>query len=75
MSVLGFTSKQEGIGDAGDTITFDAFGGVWYVSAEDLAGVALTRGAVEVKAPAKPAAKGAPAGAKVAAPFGGFLRA
>ena len=62
-------------GDAGDTITFDAFGGVWYVSAQDLAGVALTRGAVEVKAPAKPAAKGAPAGGKVAAPFGGFLRA
>jgi len=56
-------------GDVGDSITFDAFGGGWYVSAEDLIGCTLSIAPVEPKPAATPAAKGA---IKPVAPFGGY---
>jgi hypothetical protein len=53
-------------GKIGDSITFDAFDGLWYVSAAN--GVALSVAPVE----AKPAAQSAPVPGKKQAPFGGF---
>jgi|GEM_PF-4450207 hypothetical protein len=53
-------------GKIGESITFDAFDGLWYVSAST--GVALSVAPVE----AKPAAQSAPVPGKKQAPFGGF---
>ena len=60
-------------GSAGDSITLDAFGGVWYVDEDGLGGPALSAAPGVSKATAKPAVAVGVKTGNATVPFGGFV--